>query len=127
MAHSAAKYDRRIGFERFDSDQRNAFNEPIGAWVLAGQTFAQRMDVRDSEKLQAGREASALVARFVVRSTALTRFVTPGDRLVLRGTWDQAGQRQSGEVWDIDGVKEVPGATHHELEFTAVWNRETNI
>lgn len=121
------RYGARVGFERFDSDARNAFNEPVGSWVLQGRAMARRDDARDSESLAAGREMSALVARFTLRATALVRGITPEDRLVLRGTWDGAGVLQAGEVWAIQGVKEVSGAQGAEIEVTAVMNRENQL
>ncbi|MBY6113297.1 head-tail adaptor protein [Mameliella alba] len=121
------RYDRRVGFERFDSVSRNAFNEPVGGWALLGRAFARRDDVKDGEREAAGREMSALVARFTCRASDLVRGITPEDRLVLSGTWDQAGALQSGQVWAILGVKEVANAQGAEFEITAVLNRESQL
>ncbi|MFW2541529.1 head-tail adaptor protein [Primorskyibacter sp. 2E107] len=122
-----ARYDRRVGFERFQSEARNAFNEPVGAWVLLGQTFASRSDVRDMEKISAGRETAALVSRFEVRSSALTRSLTTADRMVLHGAWGADGAMVSGSVWDIEGIKEAAGARHAVLEITAVLSLESQV
>jgi head-tail adaptor len=127
MPKEPSKYDRRIGFERQNGTTRNALNEIVEEWVLLGQTLAHRTDVRDVEKARAGREASALMSRFEVRSTALTRSLSTADRLVVSGQWDEHGVLISGEVWDIDGVKEAAGASHVAVEITAVKSSEDQV
>lgn len=124
MRKGPNSYDRRVGFERKSDGVRNELNEVVSEFVLMGQTYARRSDVRDMEKVNAGREMSALMSRFIVRSSDLTRSLKASDQLVLSGSWDARGIRQSGQVWDIDGIKEVPGRTHDEIEITGILSRE---
>lgn len=106
---NAGDFDRKVTFERITPGAANGFNEPTEVWETLCQAWAKRMDVSDSEKVQAGEEGNALVARFRVRSTAKTRSLTGDDRMVLDG------------VWNIKGAKEVSGAgRRRQIEVTAV-------
>ncbi len=113
-------YDRKIGFERLATGQANALNEVLQDWRFIGAAMGKRSDVRDSEAVSAGVEDRALMSRFVLRDSGLTRGIKPADRLILRGVWDASGILQSGDIWTIKGVKQVSGARHAEIEITAV-------
>jgi len=119
------RLDTRIGFERKDTTQRNAHNEIIGGWDLLGQVYASREDISDAEKVSAGQQMSATTARFVMRDTARARSVSAADRLILDGSWDDQGIRQSGEVWEIKAIKRA--RTRGRLEITAVRIDEAQI
>lgn len=102
---------------------RNALNEPVGAWLRAGEAYAAREDQRDSEAVAAGRDLAILSARFVFRSTVLSRSITPADRLAIGGAFDDSGSLLSGAVWSVDGVKERGGTDGAEIEVSALFNR----
>lgn len=66
-----------------------------GAPYPVGTVWAARRDISDGERFKAGELASELVARFVVRSTELSRSITPKDLL----------QQEPGAPLQIVGVK----------------------
>lgn len=103
-----AKYDRKITFERGVASAPNALNEVDLNWVAFGQVWARRSDVRDAERVAAGRAISEAMARFTVRNSALVRSVTSQDRIV-----------SNGEVWRIDGLKQVGDRAGDDIEITA--------
>jgi SPP1 family predicted phage head-tail adaptor len=103
----AGELDRRITIERVTSVP-NSYNEPVETWSTLVTVWAQRKDVSDSEKFAAGEVGSALISRFVIRSSTITRTVTPIDRL----SHDRA-------LWNIQGVKETLEGRNQFLEITA--------
>lgn len=107
MMPGAGKLDRRITIERVASVP-NTYNEPVETWSVLITVWAQRKDVSNSEKLAAGEVGSALNSRFVIRSSSITRTVTPVDRI----NYDQA-------IWNIQGVKETLEGQNRFLEITA--------
>ncbi|HCO90505.1 MAG TPA: hypothetical protein DIT40_05985 [Alphaproteobacteria bacterium] len=121
---NAGEFDRPVGFEREGITGRNALNEPVDGFALIGRAYAKRIDVRDTEKVAAGFEGRALMARFRVRSTSLTRSLTPADRLIESGVWDGGGVLQSGVIWTIKGVKDAAGPRRDVIEVTAVTAHE---
>jgi SPP1 family predicted phage head-tail adaptor len=109
----AGPLDRRITIERATTVP-NEFNEPVETWVplpglTDGKIWARREDVSDGEKFAAGQVGSALRSRFVVRSSTVTKTVTPVDRL----NYDSA-------IWNIHGVKETKDGRNRFIEITAV-------
>jgi SPP1 family predicted phage head-tail adaptor len=104
----AGDLDRRIAIERATSVP-NELNEPVETWVTFITVWAQRKDVSDGEKFAAGQVGSSLRSRFVIRSSAQARTVTPVDRISY-----------SGAIWNIEGVKETPEGRNRFLEITAV-------
>lgn len=92
---SAGSLDRRIVIERYQQSGTNAFNEPIYSWATLATVWAARQDVSDAETFAAGQVGSSLRTRFVIRSNATTKTVTPTDRI----SYD-------GSIWNIKGVKE---------------------
>ena len=61
-----------------------------------GTIWASRKDVSDGEKMAAGGVMATLAARFVVRSSELTRGLTPKDALI-----------EGGKTFQIMGIKEL--------------------
>ncbi|MGK7653153.1 phage head completion protein [Roseovarius sp. B08] len=120
-----ADLDQIIGFERSEPAARNGFNEPQSGWRRLFTTYAKREDVRDAEKVAAGSQLGALVARFVVRSTPKTRDLTSEDRLITSPVWNEAGELQTGQAWNIKGRKRARLGRHEALELTAVRVHET--
>lgn len=101
----ALKLDSRISFrkaEKFDDGltEVDGFGDP-GPEVWAG-----KVDVSDAERLRAGQVSSTLTRRFVVASMALTRAITPKDRLVYDGV-----------DYEIYSIKEI--GIRWRLEITA--------
>lgn len=104
----AGKLDRRITIERLTEGALNDFNEPSETWNSFAVRWASRSDVSDGQRVNAGVEMSALMARFEVRSDPETRTITTEDRI-----------NGEGGFWDIVGVKEAAGDSHQFLEITA--------
>lgn len=102
---AAGTLNRRIRFRRATTaDDGYAQAE---AWADHGAPiWAGRRDVSDGEKAAAGAIYAELAARFVVRSSAFTRGVTPKDRIL-----------HEGRDWAILGIKEIEGG--RALEITA--------
>ena len=102
--------DRRITLQRATS-AAGPLNEPVDTWSDLATVWARRRDASDSQKIEflaAGQTGSFTVARFTVRSSAVTRTITPVDQIV-----------HDGKVWDIKGVKEADEGRHRFIEITA--------
>lgn len=91
---TAGRFDRRITLLR-----KAVANTGLGvteAWGQIGEIWASRKDVSDGEKMAAGGVMATLSARFVVRSSDLTRGLTPKDALI-----------EGGKTFQIAGIKEM--------------------
>lgn len=91
---AAAKLDRRITLRRF-----TVTNTGLGVtevWADLATIWASRKDVSDGEKMAAGMVMATTAARFVVRSSTLTRGLTPKDALI-----------EGGRTFEISGIKEL--------------------
>jgi SPP1 family predicted phage head-tail adaptor len=111
MSIAAQQLDRRIVLQRFAVVGKNEFNEDIEDWAELATVWARRRDASDSQKIEfmaAGQTGSFIVSRFTIRSSLVTRSVTPVDRII-----------HDGKVWDIKGVKEADEGRHRFLEITA--------
>lgn len=95
MGIVAARMDRLVQFQR-----ATLIDDGFGTvetWVDHGQPVnAAREDVKDSEKAMAGAVMATLSSRFLVRSSAFSRDITPIDRLI-----------HQGRTFNITGVKEA--------------------
>ena len=106
----AGDLDRRITLQRA-TKASNEFNEPVDSWGDVATVWSKRRDFSDSQRIEflaAGPVGAFAVTRFTVRSTSVTRAVTPVDRLM-----------HEGAVWQINGVKEVAEGRRRFLEITA--------
>lgn len=100
----AGQLDRRITLRR-----KTETNTGLGmteAWADLGTIWASRKDVSDSEKAAAGKMQAVVVSRFIVRSSSLTRTLTPKDELI-----------EGGLTFRITGIKEL--GRRDFLEITA--------
>jgi SPP1 family predicted phage head-tail adaptor len=104
----AGDLDRRITLQRLSESGSNAFNEPVEVWTDLATIWARRADISDSERMAAGQVGAALTSRFVVRSSSITRTMTPADRIFY-----------AGSVWNIFGIKETRAGRNQYLEITA--------
>lgn len=107
----AGKLDRRITIERF-TPTRNEFNEPVETWATLATVWAQRKDSSDvvkTELLGAEQMGAYLLTHFVVRSSSVTKTVTPVDRI-----------NYDGHTWNIKGTKETAEGRNRFIEITAV-------
>lgn len=106
----AGKLDRRITIERSTSVP-DEFNEPEEAWLPLATVWAQRKDSSDvvkTELLGAEQLGAYILSRFVVRSSAVTKTVSPVDRLSYEG-----------RIWEIKGTKETTEGRNRFIEITA--------
>lgn len=113
---SAGSLDRRITIERATTTT-NSFNEPEPTWVALATVWAMRKDISDGEKFASGQVGSTLLSRFTIRSSTLTRTVSPVDRLSYGTTNDSP---PVPTIWNILGVKEADAGRFRFLEITAV-------
>ena len=116
MPLNTSQLDRKITFQRA-SKAPNAFNEEVETWGNVGSVWAMRRDASDSQKIEflaAGQVGSFIVSRFTVRSSSLSRSITPVDRLL-----------HEGRVWQINGVKEADQGRHRFIEITASRDADT--
>ncbi len=100
----AGQLDRRITLRR-----KTVTNTGLGmteAWADLGKVWASRKDVSDGEKAAAGKLQAVVVSRFVVRSSSLTRTLTPKDELICGAL-----------TFRITGIKEL--GRRDFLEITA--------
>lgn len=99
------KLERRITLVRVTE-----INTPLGPVEeerVIGKVWASRADVSDGEKAVANTVQGTVVARFVVRATALTASIAPKDRL-----------SEGGRAFAITGIKER-GRAYFELTAEA--------
>lgn len=101
--------DRRITIQRVTEGDQNEFGEPGETWASLTTVWAKRSDVSDAERVAAGQRGSALMSRFVIRSSTTTKTITSKDRL----SYD-------GDTWNIHGVKETAEGRNRFIEITAV-------
>jgi head-tail adaptor len=103
------RLDRRITVT-----QTGATNTGTG-WTetttTLGTMWASRKDVSDGEKVAAGTVMGTVAARFVVRSSTVTRQIKPKDRLT-----------EGGLVFEVIGIKEMGRRDY--LEITAEARRD---
>lgn len=104
----AGNLDRRIELQRSVPDQTDAFNEPVDVWSRLARVWSEKLDLSDGERAAADQVGSFRMSRFKVRSTKVSRTVTPADRIL----YDDL-------VWNIHGVKETKDGRKRFLELTA--------
>lgn len=106
----AGKLDRKITIERYTNGGLDAFGEDTaGSWGTFITVSASRQDVSDSEKVSAGQVNAVQMSRFVIRSSANSRTITPVDRV----SYDS-------KIWDIHGIKETGEGRMKYLELTVM-------
>lgn len=104
----AGRLDRRITINRLTEGLPNGFGEPVETWAELATIWAMRADVSDGEKVATGQRSSALLSRFVVRSSTVTRTVSAADRIT-----------HGGATWNILGVKQTADGRDRYIEITA--------
>jgi head-tail adaptor len=93
---SAGYLDRRIQFRRY-TETDDGFQK-TKVWADHGSpVWAKKTDVSDSERLRSGEVSAMLSTRWVVRSSAFTRALTPKDALAYEGrTFEIFGIKEQG-------------------------------
>ncbi|MDD2870234.1 head-tail adaptor protein [Neomegalonema sp.] len=81
---AAGKRPHLVRLERA-VETRNALNEPVRSWELIAEVRASRVDVLDSEKVQAAELAAEIRTQFGFRWSPTVAGVTPRDRLICEG------------------------------------------
>lgn len=104
---SAGQLDRRVRLDRAVVT-RDQFGGDAREWVPIGTVWASRQDASDAEQMSASQVNAVKISRFVVRSSQMTRSITPQDRVF----YDDVD-------WDIQGVKETRDGRLAFLEITA--------
>jgi SPP1 family predicted phage head-tail adaptor len=94
MGLSAGKLNRRVQFQRATLVDNSL--EQVETFADHGDPVAaSKTDLSDGEKWRAGEVAAHISTRFIIRSSAFTRGLTPKDRLTCEG-----------RSYDIVGIKE---------------------
>lgn len=101
--------DRRVTIHR--QTVSNGGTGHSETWGTLGTVWAARTDVSDAEKIAAGGVYGTVAARFVVRSSSISRLIRPADRLVMGGL-----------TFEIVGIKELGRQDY--LEITAEARRD---
>lgn len=104
---AAGTMDRRVVIERATVIE-DGYGAETQSWSLLIECAASRSDVKDFERMSSDRITATLSARFVIRSTPVTRQITAQDRLL-----------HDGHVWELLGVKEASIGRARFLELTA--------
>lgn len=94
MVIGAGSLDRRITIRRKEEENTNL--GVTGIWHDLATVWASRKDVSDGEKAAAGSLQSTVIARFIVRSSSLTRGIVPRDELI-----------EGGQSFEITGIKQI--------------------
>jgi SPP1 family predicted phage head-tail adaptor len=110
MPVTANDLDRRVTFQRATTVD-NEYNEPVETWQDLVSVPAKRQDLSDRQRLEflaAGQVGAFTIVRFTVRSSSITRTITPVDRLT-----------HEGAIWEIHSIKELDEGRRRFLEVTA--------
>lgn len=105
----AGSLDKRIRFERKTPTRDEMGGVGNLAWSPLGTVWASRLDASDGEKFAADQTIATRLCRFVVRSSTMTRGVTPKDRLMVKE-----------QPFEILGTKETRDGRDRYIEVTAV-------
>lgn len=109
----AGELDKRIRFERETAGRDAMGGVASSGWLPLGTVWGRKVDASDGEKIAADQKTATLVCRFVVRSSTMTRDVTPKDRLICRAFGVE-------EAFEILGKKETTEGRNRFIEITAV-------
>jgi head-tail adaptor len=109
----AGRLDRRVQVLRAALTD-NGFEEVETFEPHGSPIWAERADLSDAERARAGEVSAVLMTRFVVRSSAFTRGLTPRDRLLSEGT-----------TFEITGIKQRAQRRHY-LEISASSRPDTD-
>lgn len=108
MGLGAGDLDRWVTVLRQDAVP-DGYGGAAGEFMELGDPIpAMRRDVKDGERIAAGRLAGELVVRFTVRASTFALGIRRSDRLLCDGI-----------EFAIVAIKEVPGARRAFLEITA--------
>ncbi len=107
----AGELDRRIRFERQATGRDDMGGSTDEGWVPLTTVWAKRSDMSDGERFADDAERAATrVTVFKVRSSRVTRGVTPIDRIAY----------DDSDLYEITGIKETREGRNNYLEFTTV-------
>lgn len=101
----AGKLDRRITIERA-TESRDEFNNVVLVWSALAVVWAEKAEIRDSERVAAQEVGAEVTTRFRIRYSSVVADVNPKDRIAF-----------GGRIYDIVGVKEI--GRKEGLEITA--------
>ncbi len=116
MMAGAGDLDRKIVIERATYAD-DGFSTSAPSWSTLTTVRASRHDLRDTERQSLDQVNAVLAARFVVRSSAVTRTVNAKDRIKYGQTFTSP---PADAYWQIVGVKETRKGRLHWIEITAV-------
>jgi len=105
--------DVMVSLRRASETGRSALNVPIVEWLELAAAWADVVPLSDQEREAAGEIGAAVVADFVIRSTAVTRALTADD-IIRVPSGPFAGD------WNIKGVLPHFKGRHRMMRVRAV-------
>lgn len=93
---NAGDLDRRVTLLRRVRGAQNGFGEASEIWTDVTTVWAQKLEVRDAERVQAQAVGVAISLRLRVRWSSATSAMARGDRV-----------RFEGAVYSVEEIKEV--------------------
>ena len=105
----AGDLDRRIRLERAQASRDATGGALDEGWTPLATVWAARADLSDGERFQADERAAIRLTRFTVRSSSITRDLTPADRVF-----------HDDAFYEITGIKEIKDGRNNYLELTTV-------
>jgi SPP1 family predicted phage head-tail adaptor len=100
------KLDRRIALQQATTTY-DALNNPVKTWTTLATVWASKMDLSDTERVQAAEVGADMTTRFQIRHSNTVSVINPKDRLTY-----------AGNTYQIVAVKEI--GRNEGYEITAV-------
>lgn len=105
----AGSLDRKIRLERLVKAQDDMGGSTDAGWIVLARVWASRADTSDAERFAAEEQSAVRMTRFRVRSSTVTRSLTPADRLF-----------HDGAFYEIAGIKETTEGRNRFIEISTV-------
>ncbi|MDP3493428.1 MAG: phage head closure protein [Hyphomonadaceae bacterium] len=93
----ASTLDKRVAILRA-SVTPDAYGGDVQTWATLATRWARKIDVNDSEAIEAGGVLANVTSRFLLRWDSVTETITPEDQLEF-----------GGRRYEIRGVKDAQG------------------
>lgn len=109
----AGDLDRRIRLERLVKGKDDMGGSTDEGWHVLANVWAARADLSDAERYAADEQAATRMTRFKVRSSSVTRSLTPADRIF-----------HAHAAYEIIGTKETAEGRDRYIEISTVMRPE---
>lgn len=106
----AGKRDRKIVFERNTGTTTDDYGGKVPLWTGYATAWAEVRYGTGQERREAAQERASVAATFQVLANALTRALTPLDRINFEGLWDIVSAVPNGRKFiDITAIRPDQG------------------